>query len=213
MDYDFIEIGTSDFNTLSEFATETTRGIAVEPVKYYFDKLPNKPGVRRVKSAIGDKPDTVKIFYTPVEIIEKYDLPYWVRGCNRCDAPHPEVVRTFDERGLPHMFETETVPVITLNTLFEECDVTGCNVLKIDTEGYDFKILIRFFDDMIKKPNPVWPNKIMFEFFGLKQYSLAEHRERYLSVHKILHNYGGAGYDHLFTDNQEDIILTKKILF
>jgi len=33
MKYDFVEIGTSDFDTLIEQATDTTRGISIEPVR------------------------------------------------------------------------------------------------------------------------------------------------------------------------------------
>ena len=43
--FDFIEIGTSDFDTLIEDASESTRGISIEPIKYYLDRLPNKENV------------------------------------------------------------------------------------------------------------------------------------------------------------------------
>ena len=37
--YDFIEIGTSDFDTLIETSNNDTVGISIEPIKYYLDNL------------------------------------------------------------------------------------------------------------------------------------------------------------------------------
>ena len=41
MIYDFVEIGTSDFNTLLQ-SSKDQRGLSIEPLKIYLDKLPNK---------------------------------------------------------------------------------------------------------------------------------------------------------------------------
>lgn len=42
MDYDFIEIGTSNFDTLIQSADDNAKGISVDAVKYYIDNLPDK---------------------------------------------------------------------------------------------------------------------------------------------------------------------------
>ena len=39
IDYDFIEIGTSDFQTLIEEASDEAIGLSVEPISYYLNKL------------------------------------------------------------------------------------------------------------------------------------------------------------------------------
>ena len=49
MKYDFIEIGTSDFDTLLETTTNKI-GISIEPLKYYLDSLPNNDKVIKVNS-------------------------------------------------------------------------------------------------------------------------------------------------------------------
>jgi len=48
MKYDFVEIGTSDFDTLIETATDATRGLSIEPVRYYLDRLPERAGVKKL---------------------------------------------------------------------------------------------------------------------------------------------------------------------
>ena len=47
MKYDFIEIGTSDFDTLLETTTNKI-GISIEPLKFYLDSLPNNDKVIKV---------------------------------------------------------------------------------------------------------------------------------------------------------------------
>ena len=45
MHYNFIEIGTSDFRTIAETATNDKTGLCVEPLKHYLDALPNKDNI------------------------------------------------------------------------------------------------------------------------------------------------------------------------
>lgn len=41
--YDFIEIGTSDFDTyIQDKKYINCKGLSIEPVKYYLNKLPNR---------------------------------------------------------------------------------------------------------------------------------------------------------------------------
>lgn len=42
VDLDFIEIGTSDFDTLIESSNDNTHGISIDPVNIYLNKLPTK---------------------------------------------------------------------------------------------------------------------------------------------------------------------------
>ena len=56
--YDFIEIGTSDFHTLIESATDKTIGLSIEPIKTYLDRLPNKENVFKVQAAVSDSDST-----------------------------------------------------------------------------------------------------------------------------------------------------------
>ena len=52
IEYDFVEIGTSDFDTLIQASDGTLRGLSVEPIKFYLDNLPDKVLVTKVNCAI-----------------------------------------------------------------------------------------------------------------------------------------------------------------
>jgi hypothetical protein len=79
-----IEIGTSDFRTQAGLV----EGIFIEPVKYYFDRLPvcNKMNV-----AVSNTDGEINIYYIPAEVIEQHNLPKWLRGCNSVNEIHQTV--------------------------------------------------------------------------------------------------------------------------
>jgi hypothetical protein len=52
MRYDFIEIGTSDFETLLQESSGV--GLSIEPLKFYLDNLPNKDNVMITESWYGN---------------------------------------------------------------------------------------------------------------------------------------------------------------
>ena len=73
---DFIEIGTSDFQTLTQSCSPNEMGIAIEPIKYYLDRLPNKPNVIKINAAIvGDENlKEVDVYYVSDENQAKHNL-------------------------------------------------------------------------------------------------------------------------------------------
>ena len=87
---DFIEIGTSDFDTEIQ-KKDKKRGISIEPIKYYLDKLPDKENCIKIESAISDNNNPVKIYYISEENIKKYKFPLWFKGCNSINNYHPTV--------------------------------------------------------------------------------------------------------------------------
>ena len=46
--FNFVEIGTSDFDTEIQKAGDSDVGLSVEPLKKYLDRLPNKPNCVKV---------------------------------------------------------------------------------------------------------------------------------------------------------------------
>jgi hypothetical protein len=158
MHYDFIEIGTSDFDTLVASADEHAFGICVEPVKYYLDRLPRKPNVRYVCCAIADSegPAETDVYWVHPDDIERLSLPYWLRGCNSIGAPHP---RHFDRDIIPPLLKRDRITMMSMCRLFEENGVTSVGQLKLDTEGMDCWILLA----MARCPNLCHPQSIFFE--------------------------------------------------
>ena len=167
--YDFIEIGTSDFDTLCEEANETTVGLSIEPVQCYLDKLPKKPGVQKILAAVSDYVGSINVYGIKEEYINRspdHDdglLPYRIRGCNSVHKRHPTALRFILEKGMnpDEVFFCNEVPVYNIPYLIQKYNIEGCKYLKLDTEGHDCVILKHFFE--------TWPlafalpEKILFE--------------------------------------------------
>ena len=53
---DFIEIGTSDYDTILESCYDFQKGISIEPLKFYLDNRPNRSNVVKINGAlVSDK--------------------------------------------------------------------------------------------------------------------------------------------------------------
>jgi hypothetical protein len=155
MNFDFIEIGTSDF--AMECTKKNKKGISIEPVKYYFDKIPNK---YKFNVAISDVNGKCKVYYIPINIIEKYNLPNWIRGCNSMSKHHPTAIKYLVKNNLPlSLIQYDEVDKLSLKQFIDNNNINFFELLKIDTEGHDVIILNEYF-----KNNPkIIPNKIIFE--------------------------------------------------
>ena len=138
--FDFIEIGTSDFDTEIQKANGR-RGLSIEPIKRYLDALPDCPGVQKVHAAISNYDGHINIY--SVENPEQYGMPRWIRGCNSVNTYHPTTLRMVHEKRLDEreVFTVERVRVMSFSTLVKEYNVCACRYLKIDTEGHDIVIL------------------------------------------------------------------------
>lgn len=159
---DFIEIGTSDFNTEIQ-KKDNRKGLSIEPVKYYIDKLPNKDGCIKINNGVSNFNGEITINYVSLDDIKKYNLPNWVRGCNSVNHYHPSVINELSWRGIQikDIAISNKVPCKTLLSLLTEYDVQGFYLLKIDTEGHDCIILEHFLKNY--NSNELLPHKINFE--------------------------------------------------
>ena len=161
MDCEFIEIGSSIYETLIGECSENAVGITVEPIKTYIDKLPNKPNVIKVNAAITSnrKSDLVDIFYIPEDVIDANQWPEWLKGCNRINCYH-------GEHFLPERMKevrTYKVSLLNIDELFEQYNIKSVKYLKIDTEGHDCVILKGLFDYLKTQSKEKYPKKITFE--------------------------------------------------
>jgi hypothetical protein len=161
--YNFIEIGTSDFDTLIQTCGEEEYGISIDAVKYYIDRLPEKKNVRKINAGISDKDGFIDVYYMHPNDIEKHDISFWVRGCNSIGKPHPIVVEGLSNLKLPlSLIKVDKVVLKTIQTLFLENDVKSIDYLKIDTEGHDCIIMNSYIDYCMKHPE-AFAKKIRFE--------------------------------------------------
>jgi hypothetical protein len=159
IDYDFVEIGTSDFDTLIESADDNTKGISVDAVSYYIDKLPDKLNCKKINVGISNINSTLDVYYIPEHIIIKYNLPGCLKGCNTINTYHPLHIKW----GLSQFCKIDKVKVITTYELFYQNNVRNVKFLKIDAEGHDVTILKSLFSYISYLPINFYPNKISFE--------------------------------------------------
>ena len=147
-----IEIGTSDFDT----EAGKQPGLFIEPVKEYFDKLPDS--CWKENAAVSNYEGETSVYYIPSDLIIEHNLPPWVRGCNSINKVHP----TIQKHGWAHLAVAHNVRVTTLCVLLSQYNINNIDVLKVDTEGHDCVILNNFLDTIQNKPL-LLPKVIKFE--------------------------------------------------
>jgi len=161
MKYNFIEIGTSDFDTLVQSSNEDTIGISIEPIPLYINSLPNKLNVIKINAAIGEEDGTALVYYIHPDDILKLNLPHWVKGCNSINSPHPTVLNMLGDK-YQDVATIEEIKVISFKTLFETYNISEVDHIKMDTEGNDSKFLKSLYDYLIKHPD-IKIHSILFE--------------------------------------------------
>jgi FkbM family methyltransferase len=183
--YDFIEIGTSDFDT--EIQKNDSRvGLSIEPVKYYLERLPNRTRCKKLNMAISNYNGTGNVFFVNDTNIQKYKLPNWVRGCNTINSYHKTVCNLLEKHKLPveEVIDSYEIKIQTLDKVLLENKVEFVYYLKIDTEGHDVVILKKFCEDIVK--NAHFPHIILFESNELTSRK---------DLDEIIELYGQKGYD------------------
>jgi hypothetical protein len=161
MKYDFIEIGTSNFDTLIETADDYTVGLSIEPIGYYLDQLPNRANVKKLDIAVArnNKFGFMDVYYVPERVIRARGLPDWLRGCNSVGDYHPKHI----ELSVRDLVQIDTVELIPVGELFNCYNVTELDYLKIDTEGADCEIMQHLCEFLKTEPTTRYPKKILFE--------------------------------------------------
>ena len=183
---DFIEIGTSDYDTILESCYDFQKGISVEPLKFYLDNLPNRSNVVKINGALVSDQNikTIKTYYIHPKDIEENGLEWWIRGCNSVGKPHDFHInyplncddfskwhwgdkskiqtKNLLEQGI---VQTLDVPCFLFSEIMGLYDVEYVDLLKIDTEGQDASLLntiLDYYEDSTKR----LPDTILFETNG-----------------------------------------------
>lgn len=168
MKMDYIEIGACNFDTLVEVRED--RGITIEPLDFYLNQLPNKPNNIKLNVAISNEDGFCDIFYIDPNDIEKYDLPIWLKGCNSIIKEHQSVLEILKERDLLQIYKKKKIECISWDTLLKRFNIHYIDFLKIDTEGFDCKII----QSILKSQTNLLPKKIKFEKNSLTEVSEIE---------------------------------------
>lgn len=166
MHYDFIEIGAYCHDTLVDTANHSTRGILVEPIKEYLDRIHCPfPLISKVNAAIVDKFEgNLLLYYVPENKVKQYRLHNWITQCNSIGKPHPWHINYFsnpDGTGectnlmKQGIVQVRTVPAMTYGQLLAGACATSVDFLKIDTEGFDCKIVNSAIDSKFRLPRVI----------------------------------------------------------
>lgn len=193
--YEFIEIGTCDYDTIIQSCDDNTVGISIEPIKFYLDNLPNKKNVVKLNAAFSDKDEILEIYYIDDSKIKEHNLPHWVRGCNSTNKPHEWARKTYGEELYDSLVTIQKTPTITWEKLVSTYKIQSIGFLKIDTEGFEHVILKSYFELCKKHPN-LLADKIMFEF------NESSNRTELINLLKNINDYK-------ITFEQDDVILNK----
>lgn len=157
MKYDFVEIGTADFETVCNDQNNLI-GLSIEPVRYYFDKLNTGPNSKKLNLAIGDENKTVTMYWVHPDDFTSYNIEGWVRGGSSVNKLNWSTERELKTKNALDAVRTQSVEMITWKTLCERYEITEVDFLKIDAEGYDCIIVNNVLDT-----NEVLPKRIFYE--------------------------------------------------
>jgi FkbM family methyltransferase len=142
MKYNYVDIGTCDFDTAADVAKPEDKILLVEPVQHYLNRIPDRNNLQKVNLAVSDKPGSLPVYFIPEVTINTLVLPVWIRGCNSLGSRHPTVDAVLLDMGLPlGLVNSTVVEVITFQQLCGRYDITEIGKLKIDTEGHEEFIL------------------------------------------------------------------------
>jgi hypothetical protein len=87
--YDFIEVGTANFDTLLEKVNDNSiHGVSIEPLSFYLEQLPDKKNIVKVNAALSNTDGTTNIYYIESSKIQELQLPNFISGSNSINQPH-----------------------------------------------------------------------------------------------------------------------------
>lgn len=160
MKYDFIDIGTSDFDYTVPKNSEY--GIYIEPIKFYLDKIPNYANTIKLNVAISNDNCISKIYYLSTNFIKKNKLPSYLKGCNKINDIHPTIIRECNKKNINYIDNIliEEIKCITLKNVINQYNINHICMLKIDTEGNDSDIVKQA---LCLQNQGIIINKIIFE--------------------------------------------------
>lgn len=158
---DFLEIGTSDFNTSLQAAasspnSDLVRGVSVDAMALYLDRLPQLPLCHKLNAAVvgyRPHPKSIDVYYVHPDDISKYQLPGWLKGCNRVGQPHIQTAKVLSDMGLASLMQHRKVPVISIQDVLDRFGGCRIKTLKLDVEGLDSELLVGYVAYLWQNPS------------------------------------------------------------
>jgi hypothetical protein len=89
--FDYVEVGTSDFETLLQSSPDSATGLSVDAVPVYLSRLPNRTNHHKWNAGLAYRPGMDRVFWLHPDDITAYNLPDWLRGCSAVGGYIPAV--------------------------------------------------------------------------------------------------------------------------
>ena len=137
---------------------KTWAGIFIEPVEFLFQRLKkNYEDADRFvfeNVAIGNEKGTKRFFYVSDKAKDELELPYWHDQLGSFDKNH--ILQALGDQLSPYIIEEE-IECLPLQDVLDRNQVAAIDLIHIDTEGFDYKVLSQV--DL----NRYKPSVILFE--------------------------------------------------
>jgi len=158
---------------------ENWSGIFIEPIDFLFQRLRKNYGEAErfvfENVAIGTEKGSKTFYYVSEKAKAELDLPYWHDQLGSFDKAH--ITRALGDQMGPYIVEEE-VECLPLQDVFDRNSVEAIDLVHIDTEGFDYKVLSQIDLQRYK------PSAILFEHHLLSD-------EEFFAARKLLR---GTGY-------------------
>ena len=177
MRYKFVDIGTCYYATsVDEFGLEVN-GLLVDPIQKFLDVLPSSATVKKECCAITDTDGIVDFNVYFDENFDTFELKYftstdrdkWRKQKTFIDGktkPLNVAKSSLVDHPWKHVQQHQKkikVNGMRLITLFQKYNIDEIDYLRIDTEGYDHKILEQIIE-LLKNNSIKINNEIAFEY-------------------------------------------------
>ena len=191
-DYDYIEIGSNYWDIMS-MTHKDLKGLIIEPIKQYLDKVPNNDNVLKVNLAVSNtNKEEGFMHYIPPNIIYENNIVDCFIGMNKLDDYH----MGHKSNNLTEFVKKEKCEVITYFNLLKRYKIDYVDFLKIDTEGHDCIIINNILDEL-ELNNYILPRYIYFENNGLTEINI-----RNDTINRLIKY----GYVHIYTKDDNTLM-------
>jgi FkbM family methyltransferase len=177
----FVEVGANDGDHHDHLRpiirSRPWRGIMVEPVPYVFARLRSNYGdladrIALENAAIAERDGTLPFFHMPeVGPDERASLPPWYDEIGSF-AREALLTHAEDIPGLEQRMVETPVPALTFESLCRKHGASHVDLLLIDTEGYDWRII-----QSLDLRGRLRPRLLVYEHFHLPPDQRAACRE------------------------------------
>lgn len=140
--FDYIEIGTSDFeNMILDSSDPTTIGASVDIMSEYLDALPNVEGKYKLNFGIDLDEGRQTVYYIAPRDVTRFKLGEGMKGASSIGQPHGWAMSVLRKRKLTHLLQRKSVQVVTFSTLTKILNATKVFYLKVDAEAQTLRII------------------------------------------------------------------------